>query len=100
MKKWFIIAVICGGLYYYAAHTEDGKKQFKQIANWFEEWTGQKVTSVSSGGDNTTIYKIQNPDGTWIYSNEKPADSSKVIEQEYRTDTNVLPSLTKDESKD
>ena len=92
MKKWFIIAVLCGGLYSYLAHTESGKKHYIQLTDWLQQRTGQKVPDFYKGDDITTIYKIHNPDGTWTYSNEKPKDSAKVVEQKYRSDTNVLPS--------
>jgi hypothetical protein len=103
MKKWFIIAVCLGGLYYYATHTEGGSEQFAQFSAWFEQWTGQKVTNLNVGDNKTTVYKIQNPDGTWTYSNEKPKAADGVVEhsvitQEYRTDSNVLPSLSNTES--
>ena len=100
MKKWIIIAAVIGGLYYYAAHTDGGQKQFNQLANWFEQRTGQEIPSIDASKDKTTIYKIQNPDGTWSYSNEKPANDSKVIEQEYRSDTNVLPALPESKAND
>jgi hypothetical protein len=92
MKKWFVIAILCGGLYYYVTYTESGKKQYNQLADWFQQRIAQKVPDFTAGDDTTTIYKIQNPDGTWIYSNKKPEDASGVIEQEYRSDTNILPS--------
>ncbi len=100
MKKWFVIAIVCGGLYYYVAHTESGKKQYKQLTHWFQQYTGQKVSDITSIDDKTTIYKIQNPDGSWTFSNEKPKDTTKVIEQEYRSDTNVLPTPASDAPKD
>ncbi|WP_455209953.1 hypothetical protein [Kaarinaea lacus] len=100
MKKWIIIAVIFGGLYYYAVHTNDGKKQFNRLSNGFSQWTERNAASIGDNSGKTTIYKIQNPDGTWTYSNEKPADTSQVSEEKYRSDTNVLPSLSKDDSKD
>ena len=91
MKKWFVMAVVCGGLYYYAAHTDSGKQQYVQIAKWLQQRTGQTVSDITSGDSKTTVYKIQNPDGSWTYSNVKPKDSTEIIEQEYRSDTNVLP---------
>lgn len=100
MKKWIVIAAVIGGLYYYAAHTEGGKNHANQLARWIDQLTGQKITGIGDNDTKTTIYKIQNPDGTWSYSNEKPADNSKVIEQEYRSDTNVLPPLPKDKAND
>jgi hypothetical protein len=92
MKKWLVIAALCGGLYIYLAHTESGKKHYIQLTEWLQQRIGQKVPDFTQGDDKTTIYKIQNPDGTWTYSNEKPKDSTKAVEQEYRSDTNVLPS--------
>jgi hypothetical protein len=95
MKKWIIVAALFGALYYYAGHTESGKKQFQQFVNHFEQWTGQDVTGLgpANSENQTTIYKIQNPDGSWTYSNEKPQDDTLAEKQQYRADTNVLPSI-------
>lgn len=99
MKKWFILAIVFGAVYYYAGHTESGKQQFQQLADRFDQWTGRSTSSGSSpvhSDNKTTVYKIQNPDGSWTYSNQKPQDDSPVIEQQYNSDTNVLPSISDD----
>ncbi|MCG6971128.1 MAG: hypothetical protein LJE85_15270 [Gammaproteobacteria bacterium] len=102
MKRWFLIALVLGALYYYAGYTQPGKKQFHRVAIWFEQWTGQKIGhigAVDSAGE-TTVYKIQNPDGSWTFSNEKPKDGSRAVEQRYRSDANVVPSVSEDARED
>jgi hypothetical protein len=100
MKKWLILAIAFGAVYYYAGHTESGKQQFQQLANRFDQWTGRKITGsgMENSDSKTTVYKIQNPDGSWTYSNQKPQDGSPVIEQQYNSDTNVLPSMSDDKA--
>lgn len=88
MKKWFFIAILSGGLYFYATETRTGKNQWERLCGWFSQST-EKLTASEA-----TIYKIQNPDGTWTFSNEKPQTGTTAIKQNYRTDTNVMPPVS------
>ncbi len=88
MKKWFFIAILSGGLYFYATQTSTGKNRWERLSGWFSQST-EKLTASEEA-----IYKVQNPDGTWTFSNEKPQSGTTAIKQKYRTDTNVMPSVT------
>jgi len=97
MKKWFVIAIVAGGLYYFATHTDTGKTQWRRLSEAFSQ--GVPLSGTTSDGE-TTVYKIQNPDGSWTFSNQKPQDDSKAVQQHYRSDTNVVPSLPEKKSSD
>ena len=90
MKKWFVIAIVAGGLYYFATHTDTGQIQWQRLSKAFRHWA--PLSGTTSDGK-TTVYKIENPDGSWTYSNQKPQDDSSAVQQHYHSDTNVVPAL-------
>lgn len=95
MKKLFILAIILGGLYYFGAHTAPGKQQYRKLSNWVSDKVDETVSKTSIGDESTTVYKVQNPDGSWSFTNEKPVNPNQVVEEkQYQNNTNVLPSVS------
>lgn len=98
MKKLFVVVIVLGGLYYYGAHTEPGKQQYRKLSHWVTGTVDETVRKTSN--ESTTVYKVQNPDGSWSYTNEKPNKPDQVVEEkQYQSNTNVLPSVAPDEKK-
>lgn len=89
MKKWFVIAILAGAVYFFAVHTDTGRHQWKLLTQHFDQLTEKAATATTTS--ETKVYKIQNPDGSWSFSNQKPQDDNNVTEQTYRSDTNVMP---------
>jgi hypothetical protein len=83
MKTWIVIAVIvlAAAAAYIYLNPEDAA----------EIPVVGKV--VSPPKEKTTVYKWQDTDGKWHYTNARPPEGTSYEIVEYTRDTNVVPSL-------
>jgi hypothetical protein len=92
MRKLLFTAVIAAAGSYglYQQGILDTGSFSAEVQNWLN-------TTDNAGRDpdaeETTVYKVQNPDGTWTYTNQKPANRAPAQTRVYRSDTNVVPAV-------
>ena len=76
--------------------TQDGKSKLVEgISNIRSMFDSSKL-----GNTATTIYKTQDKDGNWVFSNEPPKSDNPTEELKIYSDANIIPSIRKKEAQE
>jgi hypothetical protein len=87
-KTLVIATLVIGGAY--VAYQKD-YLQLQSTTDSARAWLSGKTQSLTD--KETEVFKIQNPDGSWTFTNKKPEGQDNVEVQTYRNDANVLPPI-------
>lgn len=63
---------------------------FKQKKDQVLQYSSSGFGHLAPEPGQTTIYKIQNPDGSWTYTNQTPSTSDRASKKTYDPNTNVI----------